>query len=142
MYPGVAWRLQGSTYRRGDCPMATVERRYTRLRLNMRVRLHGMYMLTNDVSFTGAQLSCPAMKFDIIRHKLAGATELPIELHAGDDRIPVVGRLMYASDYGDEYLLGVSFMKFPGDGQARLESFLLTEAGPEALAHVLSEAAE
>ena len=112
--------------------MAETVKRYPRLRLNIRVRLHGMYMLTNNISLTGAQLSCPAMKYEVIRGKLSSGTA-PAEIIAGDDRLPLEAEVMYASDYGDEFLLGVAFRAWSEGAEQKFRDYLIAQAGPSAV---------
>ena len=89
-------------------------------------------MLTNNVSLTGAQLSCPAMKYEVIAGKLNGGNA-PAEIHAGEDRLPLEVQVMYASDYGDEYLLGIAFKTWGEGAEERFRAYLVQQAGPSAV---------
>ena len=76
--------------------MGANNREYPRVRTNLRIRVHGMYMLTNNLSLSGAQVSCPAMKYEMLSKKLAQG-EAPVELMLEQDRLPITGEIKYAS---------------------------------------------
>ena len=106
--------------------------RYPRLRANLRIRIHGMYMATTNISLSGAQVSCPAMKYQVLGAKLASG-DAPVQIVLDDDRIDGKAKVMYASDYGDEFLLGVVFTGFEPESDTRFRAYLMAQGGPEFL---------
>ena len=89
-----------------------------------------MSMTTNNLSLSGAQIACPAMIYRLISRHL-DSPRVPIALDLDDDTtIEIDGRVAYASDYDDEFLLGVAFEAIADDGQEKLRDYLVTHGGP------------
>jgi len=110
--------------------MSDIDRRYPRFRINLRVRVHGMSMLTNKVLLSGAQVSRPAMKYEVLSEKM-NQTEAPVEPTVEQVRLAMTGHTKNASDRGDEYLLGAQFARFGTNSEAKLKDFLITQGGAQ-----------
>ena len=72
------------------------------------------------------------MKYEVISKKLASG-EAPIELIHEDQRVAMTAAIKYASDYGDEYLLGMAFAPMSEATQAQLKAVLTAVGGPGAV---------
>ena len=91
-------------------------------RLNVAVA--GLVVSTSNVSRSGAQLVCPAMRFPALQHKLMSEpVEIEIELPTGRD-VYAFATVRYACPADDEYLIGVEFESFRGGDAAGRFSYI------------------
>lgn len=87
-------------------------------------------MTSSNLSLTGAQVSCPAMIYRLISPQLE-TPPVPVTLTLENNVLSIEARVVYASDYDDEFLLGLSFDAFDGDAAPLLRDYLLAHGGPE-----------
>lgn len=101
-------------------------RRVTR---NLRVRrinveVAGLVVHTSNVSREGAQLVCPAMRFQALERQIAKQPiELVLELPTERD-ITAYANIRYACECDDEYLIGVGFESFRNGDAAGWYSYI------------------
>ena len=99
-------------------------RRAPRYSRRLRVELDGGTIWTSNLSEGGMQLAIPDLEMDRFRERLAdGAVDLEIFLPGGE-RLCAQCRVAYLSEYDDEYLVGVKFVSFSGDGRDRFADYL------------------
>ncbi|RME32575.1 MAG: PilZ domain-containing protein [Gammaproteobacteria bacterium] len=104
--------------------MGEESRRAPRYSRRLRVDLEGGTIWTSNLSDGGMQLAIPELEMDRFRKRLSdGVVELDIHLPGGE-RLSAQCRVAYLSEYDDEYLVGVKFLSFSGDGRDRYTDYL------------------
>jgi len=79
---------------------------------------------TSNLSASGVQLECPALRLARFRGQLDDDTvDLTLALPDGG-RVRARVKVAYVSEYDDEYLIGVQFERFEGAGEATWRSYL------------------
>ncbi|MCC7413545.1 MAG: PilZ domain-containing protein [Gammaproteobacteria bacterium] len=98
-----------------------VAQRFSR---RLRTEVGSLALYTSNVSATGIQLVCPGHSLTRFRGMI-DEEHAQITLTLTDGR-PVQARckLAYVSEHDDEYLLGLHFERFDGDGAAVWTSYL------------------
>ena len=109
--------------------MAKQTPRYPRFRTMLPVQVRGMTMTTSNLSLSGTQVTCPAMIYRLISAQL-DTPPVPVVLTLDDNVLTVEARLVYVSDYDDEFLLGMSFDGFAGEAEQHLRDYLVARGGP------------
>jgi hypothetical protein len=97
----------------------------------MRVEAAEVSLATTNVSLSGMQLSCPALLFGLLQPALDRGT-LELSLLLPDESVARCAcAVVYVSHYGYQYLVGVTFLAFEGDGYERFRRACLDPPGPE-----------
>ena len=87
--------------------MTIESRRNARYLAALPIETLGLPISCRNVSSSGMQLSCPSINYRLLHERFKdGELELTIELPDGGKLI-AQARRVYASAYGDEYLIGV-----------------------------------
>ena len=87
--------------------MTIENRRNARYLAALPLQMLGLPIFCGNVSSSGMQLSCPSINYRLLHERFKdGDLELTIELPDGEKLI-AQARRVYASAYGDEYLIGV-----------------------------------
>mgnify|MGYP006283991319 CR=1 FL=1 len=97
----------------------TEERRVApRFKRQLQVSIGELRLETTNVSESGLQLVCPELWLRRLKRAMDNERiDLVIRVGADLDT-KVRGRVAYISEAGDEYLIGVAFERFDGDGEA------------------------
>ena len=111
--------------------MSTERRDIPRFKAILDVQLQGLRVSTNNICISGAQVSCPSMNFEFLSPELASEAINATVMLPGDKRIQCVCLTEYVTDYGDEYLIGLKFTEFEGNGKELLTEYLLQYGGAE-----------
>ena len=98
------------------------QRHHPRIPASLRVEFGGFEFSTTNISVTGLQVVCPSMIFDLLSDELE-ATELVVVL-PDQQRVRGRCRLIYASEWNEEYLLGLEFASFEENGRELLKSYI------------------
>lgn len=110
--------------------MSSDKRQEPRVRVALPVRVRGFSLTTVNLSVSGTQLSCPPMIYSLIGDQLkVPPVELELVLPGGS--VAAEAEVLYASGYEDEYLLGVRFVAFPGEGRRQLVDYLVATGGAQ-----------
>ncbi|MCP4043189.1 MAG: PilZ domain-containing protein, partial [Gammaproteobacteria bacterium] len=95
------------------------------------IDIGGLPLFTTNISFSGAQISCPNMMLGIIKRDLE-AKSLSLDLKLPSNSTARINcAVIYVSDYADEYLIGLHFSRFEDDGDRLLKEYFLEISGPE-----------
>ncbi|TNF98997.1 MAG: PilZ domain-containing protein [Gammaproteobacteria bacterium] len=96
----------------------------TRYRASLPVNINGLPLHTNNISLSGLQISCPSLMLAMLGDGLEGNT-LQVDLTlAGQGKIMTECEVVYVSDYGEEYLIGLHFNSFDGSGQSVYKEYI------------------
>jgi len=109
----------------------TAERRSsTRVRKFLDVEVGGVKAHTTNVSETGVQLSCPTLRLRRLReaHASDDGLRLTVTLPGGE-AVSARARIAHETDYGSEFLLGIRFERFDGDGESLWRTYVSGAAG-------------
>jgi hypothetical protein len=105
------------------------KRRHPRYAVALPVSLRGLPLWTRNLSSSGLQVSCPAMNFGLLFGS-GPREELEIELSAPNRRCLRLGcRVVYASQHGDEHLVGLEILRMSEADRTELEQLVETLAG-------------
>ena len=100
-----------------------------RLTKQLPIRVGHAEFASTNVSQTGLQFSCPTMwKLRIQSILDAGAITADVEL-PDQTSVTFDGKIIYSSEVDDEYLVGVEFTGFHGDGEQAWNVFVDTYLG-------------
>lgn len=102
------------------------QRHHPRIPASLRVELGGFEFSTTNISVTGLQVACPGMIFDLLSDELEAA-ELVVVL-PDQKRVRGRCRLVYASEWNDEYLLGLEFANFEDNGHELLNTYIASSS--------------
>ncbi len=107
------------------------KRRYSRLSRRLPVAIRGLPLFTTNISFSGAQISCPSMQLGIIGKDLE-AKSLSSDLKLPNNRsVRIDCAVIYVTEYADEHLIGLHFFRFKDDGDRLLREYFLETSGAE-----------
>jgi hypothetical protein len=89
----------------------------TRFRRQLKVSIGDLQLETSNVSESGLQLVCPPLWLRRLKRSIQNA-RLELGIRIGEDlQVTATGRVAYISEAGDEFLVGVAFEHFAGDGE-------------------------
>lgn len=89
----------------------------TRFRRQLQVSIGDLQLETSNVSESGLQLVCPPLWLRRLKRNIQN-DRLELCIRIGEElQATVTGRVAYISEAGDEFLVGVAFEHFAGDGE-------------------------
>ena len=104
--------------------MTIENRRNARHVAALPIEMLGLPISCRNVSSSGMQLSCPSINYRLLHERFKdGDLELTIELPDGEKLI-ARARRVYASAYGDEYLIGIQLYGLSETHQPRFLAHL------------------
>lgn len=106
-------------------------RREPRFPAVLPARLEGLSAATANVSLSGLQLACPAMNYELVAGKLrSGRVSVGVVLPDGG-QVTFSAKAVYASESGDEYLIGMQLDQIHGDGERLWRGYLDALVAPD-----------
>jgi len=94
------------------------------LNRQLAVKIAGLELLSSNVSLTGMQLVCPEMRYMSIKKQVnSGRLEAEIEL-PDSGNLNAICSVAYASEYGDEVLIGINIESFENSHATEWECFI------------------
>lgn len=108
-----------------ELPSSSPERRRApRFPIRIAVRSGALRLYTTNISASGTQLICPELQLALFEARVSEqCMELTVE-PLDSDPIPLTARVVYRSDIGGEFAIGLHFIDFPGDAKARYTAWL------------------
>lgn len=100
--------------------MGTGQRRNARINRELPARIANTIVSVKNITRSGLQAACPGMLFDFLAPALrSGTTDIAITL--GDNEVARMQcRVVYVSQCGDEYLMGLEFTAFEQNSESLL----------------------
>ena len=106
--------------------MNNVDNRKTpRYRVYLPVMIDGIELIANNISSTGLQVSCP----DFLYGRLQDTVErdifqVDIQVPEAESVCQSSCKVIYHSEFGDEFLIGLEHLDLPGNNQLLLDTYL------------------
>ena len=104
-------------------------RRYPRYARQLIADVDGLEIYTANVSLRGIQIDCPGMRihgFDSAVKNNCVVFKLSIP---GGKPVTAAGRIAYKSPYGDDFLIGLEFVKFEAGTGAVWQHYIESLSG-------------
>jgi len=112
--------------------MGIEQRRFPRFNVELTARVQRTTVSVKNISRSGLQAACPAMLFDFLAPALeAGTAELSLTI-TEEQVARARCKVVYVSEYGDEYLIGLEFAEFEEDGEAMVAGLIAERTQSEA----------
>lgn len=111
---------------RRECP---------RLAHQLRVTAGGLALATTNLSTSGLQVECPGLLYGLLQPE-AESRSMQLSMQFPDGQtVHVRCEVVYVAYYGYDYLLGLRFAEFEGEGRNILRGYCVDYGGPEFAAH-------
>lgn len=100
-----------------------------RLTKQIPIRVGHAEFTSTNLSRSGLQFGCPSM-WKLRLQPILDAGAMTATIHLPDDQeVTFDGKVVYSSAVDDEYLVGIEFTGFHGDGEATWHTFVDTYIG-------------
>ena len=114
--------------------MASELRQHARYSRQIEVQIKHLVLLTTNVSLSGIQLECPALRY---RGFQAACKDnhvvMKLTLPGSDELIDIKGQVVYTSPVEDDYLIGIDLVGFTKIGMPIWKSYIASLRGSRIL---------